>query len=109
MALPSSPEESMMGSANFPSRIPWNKGKLVGQQAPPKAKDTWAIRAHLQMDERPTVHHQVLAVALKKFPALQAVQVARPAQPGFRIADLGVASRSQVTLPPVMPMPPVRR
>jgi integrase len=27
---------------------PWNKGKLVGQKAPLKPKDIWAIRIHLQ-------------------------------------------------------------
>jgi hypothetical protein len=26
----------------------WNKGKLVGQKAPLKPKDIWAIRIHLQ-------------------------------------------------------------
>jgi integrase len=34
-------------------RIPWNKGKLIGQKAPLKPKDIWAIRARLQMDRRP--------------------------------------------------------
>src|SRR3546814_12077317 len=29
--------------------IPWNKGKLVGQKAPLKLKDTWAIRVRLQL------------------------------------------------------------
>ena len=29
-------------------REPWNKGKLVGQKAPLKPKDIWAIRIHLQ-------------------------------------------------------------
>lgn len=29
-------------------RVPWNKGKLVGQKAPLKPKDIWAIRIHLQ-------------------------------------------------------------
>jgi len=33
-------------------REPWNKGKLVGQKAPLKPKDIWAIRVRLQMDER---------------------------------------------------------
>ena len=28
--------------------VPWNKGKLVGQKAPLKPKDIWAIRIHLQ-------------------------------------------------------------
>ena len=29
-------------------REPWNKGKLVGQKAPLKVKDIWAIRVRLQ-------------------------------------------------------------
>jgi integrase len=29
--------------------IPWNKGKLVGQKAPLKVKDIWAIRIRLQL------------------------------------------------------------
>src|SRR5882762_5715398 len=33
-------------------REPWNKGKLIGQKAPFKPKDIWAIRVRLQMDER---------------------------------------------------------
>ncbi len=31
---------------------PWNKGKVVGQKAPLKLKDVWAIRIHLQMEQR---------------------------------------------------------
>jgi len=31
---------------------PWNKGKLVGQKAPLKLKDIWAIRIHLQLEQR---------------------------------------------------------
>ena len=31
---------------------PWNKGKLVGQKAPLKLKDIWAIRIHLQLEKR---------------------------------------------------------
>lgn len=30
-------------------REPWNKGKLVGQKAPLKLKDIWAIRVRLQL------------------------------------------------------------
>ncbi len=30
-------------------RAPWNKGKLVGQKAPLKLKDIWAIRVRLQL------------------------------------------------------------
>ena len=32
---------------------PWNKGKLVGQKAPLKHKDIWAIRTRLQMCDHP--------------------------------------------------------
>ena len=31
---------------------PWNKGKLVGQKAPLKPKEIWAIRIRLQLDNR---------------------------------------------------------
>jgi len=34
-----------------PRRKPWNKGKLVGQKAPLKVRDIWAIRARLQMQD----------------------------------------------------------
>jgi hypothetical protein len=30
-------------------REPWNKGKLVGQKAPLRLKDIWAIRVRLQL------------------------------------------------------------
>ncbi len=33
-------------------REPWNKGKLVGQKAPLRLKDIWAIRVRLQLVER---------------------------------------------------------
>ena len=31
---------------------PWNKGKLVGQKAPLRLKEIWAIRIRLQLEER---------------------------------------------------------
>jgi len=31
---------------------PWNKGKIVGQRAPFKLKDIWALRVRLQMENR---------------------------------------------------------
>jgi integrase len=34
------------------SRDPWNKGKIVGQKAPLKLKDIWALRVRLQMERR---------------------------------------------------------
>jgi len=33
-------------------KTPWNKGKLVGQKAPLKLKDIWAIRVRLQIGHR---------------------------------------------------------
>ncbi len=33
-------------------REPWNKGKLVGQKAPFKLKEVWAIRVWLQLEHR---------------------------------------------------------
>lgn len=33
-------------------RQPWNKGKIIGQKAPLKAKDIWSIRVRLQMQNR---------------------------------------------------------
>jgi integrase len=33
-------------------RVPWNKGKLIGQKAPLKLKDIWAIRIRLQLARR---------------------------------------------------------
>src|SRR5215471_5635421 len=47
-------EESVMDHLvpTKPGREPWNKGKLVGQKAPLKLKDIWAIRIRLQMYDR---------------------------------------------------------
>lgn len=33
-------------------QVPWNKGKIVGQKAPLKLKDIWAIRIRLQLGHR---------------------------------------------------------
>lgn len=33
-------------------REPWNKGKIVGQKAPFKLKEIWALRVRLQLDGR---------------------------------------------------------
>ena len=32
------------------TREPWNKGKLIGQKAPFKPKEIWAIRTRLETD-----------------------------------------------------------
>ena len=42
----------MERSCNQSKREPWNKGKLVGQKAPFKLKDIWAIRVRLQLEHR---------------------------------------------------------
>ena len=31
--------------------VPWNKGKLVGQKAPLKQRDIWAIRIRLELQQ----------------------------------------------------------
>ena len=42
-----------MGSeTNVVRREPWNKGKIVGQKAPFKPKDIWALRVRFQMENR---------------------------------------------------------
>ena len=40
------------------SHQPWNRGKLVGQKAPLKLRDIWAIRIRLQL------RHQTRDLAL---------------------------------------------
>jgi integrase len=42
----------METNANATHREPWNKGKIVGQKAPFKPKDIWALRARLEMESR---------------------------------------------------------
>src|SRR6187549_3175064 len=37
---------------NAVHREPWNRGKIVGQKAPFKLKDIWALRVRLQMEGR---------------------------------------------------------
>lgn len=34
------------------ARTPWNKGKLIGQKAPLRPKDIWAIRSRLEIEHR---------------------------------------------------------
>jgi len=40
----------MAPAASILSREPGNKGKIVGQKAPFKVKDIWALRVRLQME-----------------------------------------------------------
>lgn len=42
----------MDAATDSPTKIPWNKGKIVGQKAPLKLKDIWAIRIRLQLGHR---------------------------------------------------------
>jgi integrase len=42
----------MEASATTSIKVPWNKGKIVGQKAPLKLKDIWAIRIRLQLGHR---------------------------------------------------------
>jgi len=39
-------------NCNSTVKIPWNRGKIVGQKAPFKLKEIWAIRVRLQLAER---------------------------------------------------------
>jgi len=45
------------------TKVPWNKGKIVGQKAPLKLKDIWAIRIGAEMSL------SVLAYNFKRDPA----------------------------------------
>jgi integrase len=42
----------METNATAVHREPWNRGKIVGQKAPFKLKDIWALRVRLQMANR---------------------------------------------------------
>lgn len=41
-----------MKTAAIYTHRPWNKGKLVGQKAPLRLRDIWAIRVRLQIAEK---------------------------------------------------------
>jgi integrase len=42
----------MEAATNVTHREPWNKGKIVGQKAPFKVQDIWALRVRLQLEDR---------------------------------------------------------
>jgi hypothetical protein len=48
--------EQFTHAAAATRHTPWNKGKLVGQKAPLKLKDIWAIRVRLQIADRTREH-----------------------------------------------------
>jgi integrase len=39
-------------SHELKSSVPWNKGRLIGQKAPLKLKEIWAIRIRLQLADK---------------------------------------------------------
>lgn len=41
-----------METSNLHHHVPWNKGKLIGQKAPLKLKEIWAIRVRLELSHR---------------------------------------------------------
>lgn len=45
-------EKAMESQSVETKKSPWNKGKLVGQKAPLKLRDIWAIRVRLQISKR---------------------------------------------------------
>jgi hypothetical protein len=50
---PSTRWETIVGTTgNATHREPWNKGKVVGQKAPFKPKDIWALHVRQQMEGR---------------------------------------------------------
>ena len=34
------------------AKVPWNRGRLIGQKRPLKPKGVWAIRVRLQLERR---------------------------------------------------------
>src|SRR5262249_52188825 len=40
------------GNRTASPRMPWNKGKLIGQKPPLRSKQVWSIRTKLQIGER---------------------------------------------------------
>jgi hypothetical protein len=44
--------EQLITTTHSAPRDPWNKGKLVGQKAPLRLKEIWAIRIRLQLAQR---------------------------------------------------------
>lgn len=44
-------EPNMHETISTQNKIPWNKGKLIGQKAPLKPSEVWTIRVRLQISE----------------------------------------------------------
>lgn len=45
-------ERSAVPLPHRPPVVPWNKGRFIGPKPPLKPKQVWAIRLHLQREER---------------------------------------------------------
>ena len=73
-------------SINPPRREPWNKGKLVGQKAPFKPKDIWAMRMRLKQEHR-TRELALLNLGLDS--KLRACDLASLKVPSFRATFTG--------------------
>jgi hypothetical protein len=68
--------------ANAVHREPWSKGKIVGQKAPFKLKDIWALRVRLQMENR--VRELALVMATRWHLALWSCSTRPSARCGSR-------------------------
>ena len=77
----------MNAATDTATKIPWNKGKIVGQKAPLKLKDIWAIRIRLQLG------HRTRELALFDF-GLNSKLRARDLA-GLRVRDIVIAIGSQ--------------
>jgi integrase len=73
-------------------REPWNKGKLVGQKAPLKLKEIWAIRVRLQLASR---HRDLALFNLAIDSKLRACDLVK-----LRVRDVchGAAAASRATV-----------
>lgn len=88
---------------NTTQREPWNKGKIVGQKAPFKPKDIWALRVRLQMEGRiPLARENSSAASTFRLQPLLRCSFSQLAYlsdtrqllcPGFGLATLPVVDR----------------
>ena len=83
-----------------PSSVPWNKGKIVGQKAPLKLKDIWAIRIRLQLGHR-TRELALFALGLdSKLRACDMVRLhVRDICNGGRVSTRAIVMQQKTSLP----------
>lgn len=77
-------------------REPWNKGKIVGQKAPFKPKEIWALRVRLQMESSRSEYSHAVAQA-SHGAALPPAAAHLPWN--TRIAPAGIAGRPECGTP----------